>query len=136
MLLPQPGGPMNSRLCAPAAAISSARLAARVGEIAPCAACGAARARPGRFVRPEQAPAAQVCADIEQVIGGAHTLRGGGARLGGIGARHDELVARSVGLCGRGQQARHGFQLARETELAIELARRRARGRSLAIELP
>jgi hypothetical protein len=122
MVLPVPGGPMNSRLWPPLAAISSARRAcawpitsARSGTLAARAAsaCDATRA--------------QACSPRRM----AHTLRAGCRRrapwhrhlrgLVGVRARHDHRLAGARRLDHRRQHAVDRTQVAGQREFAVEL---------------
>lgn len=84
--LPVPGGPTNSRLCEPVAAISSARLACGwplyVGEIG---GAGYGRIRLWGRVWLHLGVTAQARADLEQMIGGEYRGRVRQRRLVRIG---------------------------------------------------
>ncbi len=125
MLLPLPGGPINSRLCSPAAAISSAR---RAPAWPRTSARSGARPRSKRRrlhwrCGRERLQPARKTAYVPQMTGHEHARLPRQRCLRTVDLRHDHRVAETPGLQGARQHAAHTVQLASQVK-----ARRTARG--------
>ena len=117
---------MSSRLCSPAAAISSARFACawpRTSRRSAMLSRDGGRRR--AVANSQRARSRRVRDDIEQMLRDSDAAARHEQRLRNVGRRHDHAMPGARRRDCREQRAAHGPDLAAERQLAVQLAARR-----------